>query len=97
MHRVASVLIASSLLTGCGNLFDCYDAKLLGTAGHNLTLVLKDGRRRETHTTADAGTIMRIAEWKAGDELVVCNATITNKTKGEGARCGDFGCLAIWP
>jgi len=97
MRSSALVLATCCLLTGCGNLFDCYDAKLVGTARHNVIVGLKDGRRREPHTTADAHTIARIGGWKAGDDLVVCNAMITNKTKGESAQCGDFGCLAIWP
>jgi hypothetical protein len=93
-------LVALSLafaLAACGKLFDCYDATLVGHDGHYLAVAetSTDGKR-ETHTTADQYTMVKISAWKPGDELVVCNDFVTNKTRNESAECGDFGC-PVWP
>ena len=48
-------------------------------------------------TLPQTNTRLLIKGWKQGDELAVCNDMVTNKTRGESAECGDFGCLAIWP
>jgi hypothetical protein len=94
-------LVALSLAFGlatCGKLFDCYDATLVGTNTYYLMVAEKSaGKKREIHSTADQWTMARIAAWKSGDELAVCNDIVTNKTRNESAECGDFGCLSIWP
>jgi hypothetical protein len=97
--RASLLFLALTLpLSGCGNLFDCYDATLVGAAGYQMTVVQKaSGKRRGIHTTADIWTTGKVAKWAPGDELVVCNAIVTNTTKKESAACGDFGCLALWP
>ena len=81
-----------------GRFYDCYDARLVGTAAHQLTVEdAKSGQRRQPHTTSDRGTIALISGWNAGDDLLVCNNMMTNRSKHESALCGDFGCLAWWP
>jgi hypothetical protein len=85
-------------LGGFGNFFECYEAVLVGTHSYYVTVTDKrTGKPRETHTYTDPGTIGALATWKAGDELVVCNSVITNKTRNSSAPCGDLGCLALWP
>jgi len=96
MNRVLAAM-AVLALGACGNLFNCYDATLIGVTAHQMIVLDKKGKRREIHTTADGYTMSNIGKWKAGDELIVCNAVVTNTTKGVSASCGDFGCLAIWP
>jgi hypothetical protein len=97
MYGRVLALVMLFLLSGCGNLFSCYDASLIGVAGYQMTVLDKSGKRREIHTTADGYTMAVIGRWQAGDELVVCNAIVTNRTRSVSAKCGDFGCLAIWP
>ena len=85
-------------LAACGNLFSCYDATLIGVSRHNMTVLDKrSNTRRGIHTTADYYTTSKIGKWATGDELVVCNAIVTNSTRQESATCGDFGCLALLP
>jgi hypothetical protein len=94
---LGSFALAGHLLSGCGNLFSCYDAFLVGVAGYRMTVLDKKGKHREIHTTADGYTMNVIGKWKEGDELIVCNAIVTNKTQNVSATCSDFGYLAIWP
>lgn len=76
----------------------CYEATFVGATGYNLVVEEKPSlARREPHTTASSWNMTKIGNWKQGDELLVCNAIVTNKTKNESATCGDFGCLALWP
>ncbi len=98
MARVGAITVLAVLLAGCGKFSECYDAQLVGSAGYYITVAAKEGgRRREIHTTADSWTVGKVAGWAAGDELIVCNNIVTNKTRGESAQCGDSGCLAFWP
>ena len=99
LRRIRAVWIAGALgLSGCGNLFSCYDATLVGVSGYQMTVLDKrSATRRGIHTTADGYTMAKIGKWAAGDELVVCNAIVTNVTRKESATCGDFGCLALFP
>jgi hypothetical protein len=91
--RVVLVVGLATSVAGCGE-GECYDAVLIGTHSYYVTVTDKrTGKPRQTHTYADSGTMDRLASWKAGDELVVCNAVITNKTRNSSASCGDFGCL----
>src|SRR5262249_15418138 len=48
---LGAVLIAL-VVSSCGSFFSCYDAKLVGVAGHYLTVETKAGKRRSIHTTA---------------------------------------------
>lgn len=91
-------ILSLALIPLSGNLRSCYEARLVGTASYELTVLdLSSDRNREIHTFADANTIGRINKWNAGDDLMVCNTVVTNRSKGQSAQCGDFGCLAIWP
>jgi hypothetical protein len=90
-RRLTGPHLRAEIRKRLNNLFNCYDAILVGTAGYHLTVAeAGSGKRREIHTTADSWTMAKVAMWTAGDELVVCNAMVTNKSKGVGARCGDF-------
>ena len=92
------VVIMGTAVMGCGRLYSCYDAILIGVGGYQITVERRrDKVRRGIHTTADAYTVGLIRKWDKGDELVVCNALVTNVTKNTSAQCGDFGCLIPWP
>ena len=91
------IIASPFLLAYSGHFFSCYEGKLEGTAQYRFTVRDKGGQTHEPHTVASQFAIDRLARWKAGDELLICNAIVTNRTRQESATCGDFGCLAIWP
>ncbi len=101
--RSRTILVIAGLIAACGLLFsgrfrDCYDGRLVGTAAHHMTVAdVRAGKTRSPHTYSSSDIVMSISQWKAGDDLHVCNNMVTNRTKGESVPCGDFGCLAIWP
>jgi hypothetical protein len=98
MGRLAFIVVLSANIAGCGALYDCYEATFVGRWTYYVTVMdKKTGKLRQTHTWADTYAMCELAGWKAGDELVVCNASITNKTQNRSAPCGDFGCLWPWP
>lgn len=97
------VLLTAGVPSTCavplsGRLASCYEATLVGTSIHYLTVLdRKAGKHRSAHTWGGLSTQNAIARWNAGDDLLVCNNIITNRTKSDSVPCGDFGCLAIWP
>jgi hypothetical protein len=78
-------VVAASLstsLSACGNLFDCYDATLVGTSTYYLIVAKKGkGKKHGIHSYASDFVYKELASWNRGDELVVCNAMVTNVTK----------------
>ena len=93
-----ALLAAITIIPISGRFRPCYVARFVGAAGNQLLVEeVKSNGRREPHTTADVPTMFDLSNWTAGDELLVCNAIVTNKTKRQSERCRDFGCLAIWP
>jgi len=98
MKRAISIAVLALPLAGCGRFFDCYDATHVGSAVNQIIVVhSKTGKRHEMHFWNSDWVLRVLHSWEQGDELVVCNDMVTNKTKKSSAPCGDFGCLAPWP
>lgn len=94
---VAAVIAVVVASTGCVRMRDCYDATLVGTVSNKLIAVDKrTGKRREMHFWASDFVYVTLRRWAQGDELVVCNAMVSNTSKKESAPCGDLGCLWVW-
>jgi len=86
------------VLSRCGGLYSCYDAAFVGSSRYYLTVLDKRSNSyREMHSYNSDFVFSRRAGWKRGDDLVVCNASVVNRTRNERLPCGDFGCLPLWP
>jgi hypothetical protein len=82
-------------LAGCDKLLNCYDATFVGSNGYYMAVAEKSsGKKREMHTYNSDYYISKVGAWKFGDELVVCNDFVTNKTRNDSAPCS--GCLVWW-
>jgi hypothetical protein len=97
--KVAGGIGALALvLSRCGGLYSCYDAAFIGNSGYYLTVLDKRSKSyREMHSYNSDFVFSRLAGWKRGDDLVVCNSSVVTTTRNEQLPCGDFGWLALWP
>lgn len=91
------IALAAVAFLFSGRFRNCYDAKFIGASSNYLSVEDASGGRHEMHMTASPDTMYLIRKWATGDEVVVCNTLVTNKTKGESANCADFGCLSLLP